>query len=216
MSYKLIDMDTYKRKSHFEYFNSLAMPYVGVTVNVNITDLVKILKSNKYPFFVSLCYCVTKAANQVKEFRQRIVDNKIIEFDECTSAYTLALDDGTYCHCKLGPTLPYFEFLPIALKNQEIARAQKSIEESDDDKLKGFYISSVPWISYTALLNPVPIPADSNPRITWGKYYEENGKILIPISVLCNHAIVDGLHISQFYTNLDNEIKKLIDTIVNK
>ena len=39
MGYKYIDMETYRRKSHFEYFNKLAMPYVGVTVNVDITNL---------------------------------------------------------------------------------------------------------------------------------------------------------------------------------
>ena len=33
MGYRYIDMTTYKRKSHFEYFKELANPYVGVTVN---------------------------------------------------------------------------------------------------------------------------------------------------------------------------------------
>ena len=44
MSYKYIDMSTYKRKSHFDYFNKLAIPHVGVTVNIDITDFLKVLK----------------------------------------------------------------------------------------------------------------------------------------------------------------------------
>ena len=216
MSYKYIDMSTYKRKSHFDYFNKLAIPHVGVTVNIDITDFLKVLKKNKCPFFLSLCYCVTRAANGVKEFRQRIIDDKIIEFDQCFSTHTLALEDETYCYCKLDPNLPYFEYLPHSLKAQEEAKKRNTIKESREDKLQGFFISCVPWISYSALINPMPIPADSNPRITRGKYFEENGKLKIPISTLCNHAIVDGLHISKFYENLEREIADLTNLIKNK
>ena len=31
---RFIDMENYPRKSHFEYFGSLAYPYVGFTANV--------------------------------------------------------------------------------------------------------------------------------------------------------------------------------------
>ena len=40
MSYKTIDMPAYPRRAHFDYFRSLAYPYVGTTVNVDITALV--------------------------------------------------------------------------------------------------------------------------------------------------------------------------------
>lgn len=52
MCYKYIDMETYKRKNHFEYFNSLAYPYVGITVNVDITEFLDKDPSNKVPFFL--------------------------------------------------------------------------------------------------------------------------------------------------------------------
>ena len=44
---KVIDMNTYKRKDHFEYFRSLAYPYVGVTVDVDITSFLKMIKEKK-------------------------------------------------------------------------------------------------------------------------------------------------------------------------
>lgn len=80
-----------------------------------------------------------------------------------------------------------------------------------DDPLDKIFISSLPWLSYTALINPTPIPADSNPRITWRKYFEENEKILLPLSVLCHHGLVDGLHIAKFYEILNKEIETLIN-----
>ena len=88
----------YKRESHFDYFNSLSYPYVGVTVNVEITDLLKKVKAEKLPFFLTFCYCVSKAANGVPEFRQRIVNNSIVEYESCRTSHTVALEDGTYCY----------------------------------------------------------------------------------------------------------------------
>ena len=51
MNYKLIDMNQYNRKDHFAYFSNLAYPYVGITVNVDITDWLKIVKEKGLPFF---------------------------------------------------------------------------------------------------------------------------------------------------------------------
>ena len=81
----------YKRESHFDYFNSLSYPYVGVTVNVEITDLLKKVKAEKLPFFLTFCYCVSKAANGVPEFRQRIVNNSIVEYESCRTSHTCLL-----------------------------------------------------------------------------------------------------------------------------
>ena len=76
MNYKYVDMDAYKRKEHFEYFNSLAYPYVGVTVNADITELLEKLRKKEFPFFLTVCYCVSRAADSVPEFRQRIKDGR--------------------------------------------------------------------------------------------------------------------------------------------
>ena len=39
---------------------------------------------------------------------------------------------------------------------------------------------------------PTPVPADSNPRITWGKYAQEGERVTMPVSLLANHALVVG------------------------
>ena len=199
-------METYKRKNHFEYFNSLAFPYVGLTVNVDITDLLKTIKAKKLPFFLSICYCVSKAANRVPEFRQRILNNQIVEYDYCLTSHTVALNDGTYCYCDLDSNRSFEDYIRYAVNEQEKAKQRNSINEEADDILGKIFISTIPWVSYTALINPTPVPADSNPRITWGKYFTENEKVLLPVSVLCHHALVDGLHISKFYDFLNKEM----------
>ena len=187
MQYRTIDMAAYPRRDHFTYFSGLAYPYVGVTVNVDVTDLLAKIKGEGLPFFLTVCWCAAQAANRVPEFRQRIVDGGIIEFERCRVSHTVALEDGTFCFCVLEDAPGFADYLREGRAAQAEAKRR----------------------SYTALVQPVPSPADSNPRISWGRYFVQEGRTLLPVSVLCHHALVDGIHLSAFYQNLDEEIKKI-------
>ena len=209
MDFKYVNMDAYKRKEHFEYFSSLAYPYVGVTVNVDITEMLSKIKEKRLPFFLTVCYCVGRAANAVPEFRQRIQDGQIVEYDHCRTSHTVALDDGTYCYCNLESDMGFADYIPYAVREQEKAKEEATIHE--EDNLDMIFISTLPWLSYTSLVQPVPMPADSNPRITWGKYFQQEGKTFLPLSVLCHHALADGLHIARFYEQLDKEISTVAE-----
>lgn len=213
MKYHYLDMNAYKRKKHFEYFSTMAYPYVSVTVNVDITEFLTEIKQEKFSFFLSFCYCAAKAADSVPEFRQRIQENKIIEYDRCRTSHTVFLEDGTYCYCMLDYDKSFEEYLRYAVRTQENAKQEKSVEDKQEDLNELIFIFTLPWFSYTALNNPVPIPADSNPRITWGKYIKEDLKTVIPVTVQCNHALVDGVHISQFLEALKKELCKVTESV---
>jgi chloramphenicol O-acetyltransferase type A len=73
-------------------------------------------------------------------------------------------------------------------------------EPGRDDLL---YITSIPWVSFTGITHPVHMnPVDSIPRISWGKYFEEYNKIKLPLSVQVHHALADGVHMGQYFNNL--------------
>lgn len=202
-----IDMNAYARRNHFNYFRSMANPYVGMTVNVDITDFLRKIREGKQPFFLSVLYHMANAANAIPEMRQRIVDDGIVEYDRCLTSHTVSLDDGTYCYCQLDCSRPFGDFIQYAQRAQELARQESGLDDGDEpDSL--FFVSTIPWVSYANIIQPTPSPADSNPRITWGKYFEQEGKILMPVTLLCNHALVDGRHLAQFYENLAKELER--------
>lgn len=204
----VVDMTHDKRAGQFEYFSTLANPYMGLTVNVDITRWIKFIKENHLPFYNSFLYAVLNAANSVPELRRRIIDGKAVEFDICPASFTLGKEDETYCYCDVTPGLSYLEFIKDVERCKEIALAKSSLDDGDDGVAKYFF-SSVPWLSYVSLVQPSPIPADSNPRIIWGKYYNEGDKTLIPVSIMCNHALVDGIHLAHFYRAIDSELLKM-------
>lgn len=203
-----ICMENYPRREHFKYFTGMAYPYAGLTVNVDITDWLTAIRENGFPFFLSFLFAAGNAANGVNELRQRIYGGRIVEYDTCPSSYTVALDNGTYCYCALDTDMPFCDFLPYAKEEHTRARERASMDEGGDP-LSLLYVSSVPWLSYTAIVQPTPAPSDSNPRLTWGKYFIDGERTLIPVSVLCHHALVDGVHISRFYENLSLELERM-------
>ncbi len=209
MTYKVIAMEQDVRKDHFTYFQGMGYPYMGVTVNVDITDWLAAVKSQKLPFFHSFLYVVANAANQVPQLRQRIKDGGVIEYEHCPSSYTVALENGTYGYCTLQTQKPFKEFLEYAAKEQRQAVEQGGIDDGED-ALALFFISSLPWFSYSALVQPVPSPADSNPRITWGRYFVQETKTWIPVSLLCHHALVDGMHLNLFFEQLYAQLKAFV------
>ncbi len=205
--YRMLDLESYPRIQHYNYFRSLAYPYVGLTAELDLHGLPARLRELGHPFFLSFLHRVTRAANSVPEFRQRIAGDGIAEYQRCRSSHNLALPDGTYCYCTLEDSLPLGEFIPWAREQQRLAAGRRSLSDEGGEDL--FYISTLPWLSYTSLVQPVPMPADSNPRITWGRYFQREGRTLLPVTVLCHHALVDGLHISRFFQRLEQLVQDL-------
>ena len=104
--------------------------------------------------------------------------------------------------------MPLADFLPYAAAAQEQAKRQPSLEDGEAAESL-LFVSCLPWISYTALVQPVPFPADSNPRITWGRSFRQEGQTLLPVTLLVHHALADGIHLARFYEALDRELERL-------
>ena len=222
MNYKEIDISAYPRKDHFKHFLDMENPFVSVTVQVDITDWPDYLKINGYPFFLSFQYAVVRAANRIPEFRQRIRDRAIIEYDFCNPSYTVALPDGTYRYCTVNANQPLEDYVKEAtVKQKEAMLAEELKEEEGVDVQSLFFISSIPWLNFNACSLPYPDSFFSTPSFTWGKYQTEKRLVLeegqiiekdkttIPVNVFANHALIDGLHIATFFSNLEEEISNM-------
>lgn len=211
MKRKFIDMSKYTRKAHFDYFRSLQNPHVGVTADVDVTELVAFCKNRGYSFYLTFMHAAALAANSIAEFRQRICGDGIVEYDECGTSHTESAGDGTYCYCTLYHNMPFAEYIGYAEAERKACREKNSLDE--DENVEGLYfISTLPWLHYNAIIQPTAGRDDSNPRITWGKYQEDHaGRLIMPVTVLCHHALVDGIHLAMFYKNLGTEIDRIVE-----
>lgn len=207
MTFREIDMSLDPRGAHFAYFCSLASPAAGLTASVDVTQLKRHLCGRS--FFLSFLWCVQRAANAVPELRRRIKDGRVLEFDACPVSCTVMKNDGTYAYCHLDAGMDYETFHTNGLEALRQAKERGTIDESAGDALPCYFISCLPWLSYTQIVNPWGGGEDSNPRITWGKDEEKDGRITLPLSILVHHGLADGLHIARFYERLQQELEDL-------
>lgn len=210
---KFIDIENWKRKDHYNYFKQLDYPHFNICGNLDITNFYKHIKENELPFFISVLYASTKTANSIKEFRFRIREDNVIEHETVNPSFTVITEGEVFSFCTSNFIEKFKDFKNNTLKEIEMVKNNISIEDEPgrDDLL---YVTSIPWVSFTNITHPIQMnPVDSIPRISWGKYFEEGNKIKLPISVQAHHALVDGIHVGQFFNGfqeiLDNPLKYL-------
>lgn len=218
MSRKYIDMTKYPRLDHFRHFLTMQQPCVSITVQIDITDWLSRLKASGCPFFLSFQYAVVRAANRIPEFRQRIVDDKIVEYDYCNPSYIVSLPDDTYRYCNVNVNQPFAQYLKESRVKQDAALHSEHLEEEEGDVLGLLFISCVPWFNYTEAMMPYPGGSFSNPSFCWGGYRTEkylaleDGRVTekvktsIPVTLFFNHALIDGIHAGRFFDNLGDEL----------
>lgn len=218
MTRKYIDMTKYPRLDHFRHFLTMQQPCVSITVQIDITDWLSRLKASGCPFFLSFQYAVVRAANRIPEFRQRIVDDKIVEYDYCNPSYIVSLPDDTYRYCNVNVNQPFAQYLEESRVKQDAALHSEHLEEEEGDVLGLLFISCVPWFNYTEAMMPYPGGSFSNPSFCWGGYRTEkylaleDGRVTekvktsIPVTLFFNHALIDGIHAGRFFDNLGDEL----------
>jgi chloramphenicol O-acetyltransferase type A len=205
---RYIDLETYPRRSHYEFFKAMAYPYVGMTANVDVTDIVAAAKALGGSAFLGCLWVAANAANAVPELRQRIVGDGIVEYDHCNTAHTVALPDHTFCNCETDCRRSFADFLVYGKQQQEQAKTRHGFVQPGNDETALIFMSCVPWVAFTQVIQPAPIPADSNPRIVFGKFFTQGDRTMMPLAIQCNHALVDGFHIVEFYKAFEELAKK--------
>lgn len=199
---KYIDIENWNRKNHFNYFKQVDYPHFNICANLDITNFYRYIKENELPFFISMLYVSSKTANSIREFRFRIREDRVVEHETVNPSFTVMTEGDVFSFCTSDFTEEFKDFRTNTL--MEIEKVKNNVfmedEPGRDDLL---YITSIPWVSFTSITHPVQMnPADSIPRISWGKYFEEGGRMKMPLSVQVHHALADGIHVGRYFTGM--------------
>ena len=205
-----IDLKTWKRKKHFEFFKDYEFPYFNVCVNVDITNLLSFCKKNNLPFFRTTLFLVMKSVNEKEELRLRIRKDDVVLHDEVHPGFTVLGEGELYSNCISHYYSDYNIFLhsiDISINNS-LNNIELDINTEKRDDL--VYISCVKWLTFTSIEHPIRLKQpDSVPRIVWGKYFEENSKMKMPFALMAHHSLLDGFQVSEFYNILESNFKDI-------
>ena len=94
--YRYIDLNSWNRKSQFDFFKDYDIPFFNITANVDATNLQQFCKQKGLPFFLSSLFYSIKAVNAVEAFRYRIKGESVVCYDKIHAGSTILFDDNTF------------------------------------------------------------------------------------------------------------------------
>ena len=210
MNYRVIDMDKYYRKDVFRHFSEDCKCSISMTARINVTELVRYSKQTGTKFYINFLYILSKALNSRDDYKMGYVwqKNELICYDSINPTQYIFHDDTETCTPVY--TTYYADYSEI-YKNasDDIARAKETREYSLDtaNHPNWFDASYISWLSYDSLNIELP---DGHlffaPIVNWGKYRDESGRLMAPVSVRLNHAIADGFLVANVFCLLEKEM----------
>ncbi len=201
---KIIDMENWNRRQHFEFFRQYDEPFWGIVSDVDCTNTYAKSQKKGESFFLSYLYKTLQAINQIEEFRYRILDDRVVCYDKINASSTIGRKDGTFAFSSIDFDKDFEGFKKAAKK--EIAAVQNSrglrlIENPQRNDI--IHFSAIPWISFSSLSHARNYKIeDSVPKVCFGKMRDEATKKRIPVSLHAHHGLADGYHGGLFFNLL--------------
>ncbi len=204
--YTELNLATWHRKELYDLFRTYDDPFFNLVGYVDVTDLRSHCKATGESFLLHTLFISTKICNEIQAFRLRMKEEKVLIFDTIHTGSTILLDDESFRFC-------YIEYSPdraAFLENGRTAfEAVKQGAPLDPglNQMNVIHHSSIPWVSFSSFKHARKYGNnDSVPKITFGKYFEENGRYKMPLSVEVHHALMDGLHVGRFFERYQEEL----------
>ena len=214
-NYRIIDKETYYRSGAFKHFSEDCKCSTSMTARIDVTGLVQYSRQTGTKFYINFLYILSKVLNSRDDYKMGYLwqTEELICYDTihptqyvfhedtetCTPVYTTYYED-------------YETFYREALADVERTKQTREYGLAMADHPNWFDASYISWLSYDSLNIELP---DGHlffaPIINWGKYREENGKLLMPVSVRLNHAIADGYLVANVFRLLEKEIQLTIN-----
>ena len=200
-----IDLASWNRRDIYYYFSQMAPTGYSVTVEVDVTHLLKTCKEKSLKFFPCYLWLVTRNLNLQAEFKCAVKNGVLGYYDTLTPLYASWHEDTHTFSLMWTEYKPYFnEFYENYLTNQKTYGVNHSLLSQPMLPPENAYtVSCVPWIAFKHFaVHSYENKPYFFPSVEAGKYYKNHGRILMPLSLTCHHATTDGYHVSEFLKTL--------------
>ena len=210
MSFHLIDLETWERRDHYRYYQTLVRTGYTLTAKLDVTRLLEEVRRRGLRFYPVMLYVIATAVNRQRELRMaRDKDGQLGYWDVCHPSYTIFHeDDHTFSDIWTAYTPEFSRFYRDCVQDMETWKDVKGVKTKPDKPDAFTPISCLPWLSYTGMGYDTPMTSPMLfPVVLFGKYASHGGRILMPFSGYFQHCICDGYHASRFF----NTVQELAD-----
>jgi chloramphenicol O-acetyltransferase type A len=184
-----------------------------MTARIDVTDLVSLSKEAGTKFYINFLYVLCKALNSRDDYRMQYLwqTDELVCFDVINPTQYIFHEDTETCTPVYTDYDPDYEtFYKNASEDIEKAKQTREYGLDAAGHPNWFDASYISWVSYDSLNIELP---DGYlyflPIVNWGKYREENGRLMMPVTVRMNHAIADGYLVANVFRLLEKEMAEL-------
>jgi chloramphenicol O-acetyltransferase type A len=202
-----LDLDSWARRQLFEFFQRYDQPYFNVCTQLDITRLMELLESRPHKnVAMTYLYFALRVANEIEPFRYRLKGDQILVHDIIHGGSTVLMPDETFSFAYFDYNDDFEEFIEGAKKAiEEVRNGDGVLRPTPRDNL--IYFTILPWFSFTSFAHARNSERGlSVPRIAFGKFLKEAGRVRLPFSVEVHHALMDGLHVGRYLNRLQEAL----------
>ena len=212
MNSRVIDKASYYRKGVFRHFSEDCKCSVSMTARIDVTALAEHSRRTGTKFSLNFLYLLARTLNSREDYRMGYLwqTEELICYDVIHPTQYVFHEDTETCTPVYTEYDPDYErFYAGALRDLERAKQTRDYGLDAARHPNWFDASCIPWLSFDSLNVELP---DGYlyfaPIVNWGRYREENGRLMMPVSVRLNHAIADGYLLSKVFLLLQEEIER--------
>jgi chloramphenicol O-acetyltransferase type A len=203
---RYLDTSAWSRHQQFEFFKDYHNPFFNICTGVDVTRLLGLTREMKnISFFIAYHFFSAKAANEVEPFRYRLRGERVLVHDRVHAGTTLLLADENFTFAYFDYTEEFETFhagAKAAIESAKNAGVQLYQRAERDDLI---HHSVIPWATFTSISHARRGERhESVPKIAFGKYREDAGRTVMPVSVEVHHALMDGLHVGRYFERLES------------
>lgn len=214
---ELIDIQTWERKSILEHFSQFQSPDYSITVQVECGHAKENAKLNNQSFFICYLHAILRAANEIKEFRYRMENGRVMLYDRLDVVTTITVgDDGRF----VGVRIPYHEKLEDfhTCAQQIIRQAAKAEDVHLNEQASGeeadlglILLSVLPGLHFTSMTcTQMSRGGCLYPLLSVGQAIQQEGKNYLPMAITVNHIFIDGSHLTEFFKKIKLHLLSLM------
>lgn len=206
-NFQLINLGTWPRREYFQHYYSTIPCTYSMTVNFDITDISR----QKHKLYPVLLHAISTAVNNHEEFRTTFDEQgRLGVYNIMHPCYTIFhKDTETFSNLWTAYTEDLDSFCAAYEKDLTQYGSMQQMHPQPDIPANVFPVSMVPWESFTAFnLN---LPKGSTyllPIFTIGRYFEQDGRLLLPVAIQVHHAVCDGFHVCRLIDEVKAALQK--------
>lgn len=208
--YTKIDINTWKRRDLFKLYTTELPIVMNITVDIDVTNIYDFTKKHGLRFYPTMMWVVSKIINSRDEFKLSLNEKgELIRWGRVSPSYTdFNPETEEFVKFVTEYSDDLYEFHDRVVK--DCKKHKNECGFLPDQPKNIFDISCLPWVKYNSLTLHVGGGYKCLfPVVIWGKFEEENGRKVMPVTFNINHAVADGFHASRFFEDLQREINEL-------